>query len=84
MELAGALGGFVGGSGLAALLANWAIKKALGDLYKVTEKVHEIDRAMAAMFVHLNTLAEHDRIIREHAKQLAFYEGLNDRGHASH
>ncbi len=79
-----AIAGVVGGSGLAAMIAQYAIKKALSDLERVVEKIHEIDKAMAAMFVHLNTIAEHDRILREHAKQLAFYEGLNDRPHSSH
>ncbi len=78
-----AIVGVVGGTSLTAIIANYAIKRALSDLEMVVEKIHEIDKAMAAMFVHLNTIAEHDRILREHAKQLAFYEGVNDR-HPSH
>lgn len=72
-----AIGGVVGGCTLAGVIANYAIKKALSDLDSVVSKVHEIEKAMAAMFVRLNQLAEHEIMLREHSKKLAFYDGLN-------
>lgn len=78
------MAGLGGGCALTYAIASWAIKKALADLSELVDKIHEIDKAMAAMFVHLNSIAEHDIVLKEHAAKIAFLEGQHDAYRQAH
>jgi hypothetical protein len=66
----------LGGCGLALAVARFFILRALGDLDDLSTKVHHISENLAAIAVRMEQLAEHDSSIREHAKKLAYLEGI--------
>ena len=55
----------LGGSGATALLARYAITKALRDLEKVSERVIAIDKQLAQIAVRLEKLSDHEQSIKE-------------------
>ncbi len=67
------------GLGIGILFAKYALAKALGDLDEVSKQVKGIREALAAITVRLELIKEHGEILKDHAKRLAFYEGVDAR-----
>lgn len=67
------------GFGVAIIFARYALGKTLGDLEEVSKAVKGIREALAAITVRLETIKEHEAILKDHAKRLAFYEGVDAR-----
>lgn len=67
------------GMGLAILFGRWALAKTLGDLDEVGKQVKSIREALAAITVRLEIITEHSEVLKDHAKRLAFYEGVDAR-----
>ncbi len=69
------------GGGTALVIAKYAITKALSNLDSVVEKAVKIDREFSAFSVHLDVclemIKEHDMILKDHAKKLAYLEGAH-------
>lgn len=64
------------GCGVAVALAKFAITKALADLDELMKKVNRLAEVLAATAVRLEKIAEHDLILKDHAKKIAFFEGV--------
>lgn len=64
-----------GGASFVAAVAKWAVGRALGDLDKLRLAVAELQTTLAAVAVRLEAIAQHDTILQDHSKKLAFFEG---------
>lgn len=64
------------GCALAVAVARYAILKALHDLEELSHKIINISEMLAGVSVRLEMLNEHDTVIKEHAKKIAFFEGI--------
>lgn len=62
------------GTGLAGILAKWAITRALKDLENVCNKVTEIYQQLAVISVKLEKLIDHEKLLKEHSKKIAHLE----------
>lgn len=67
----------IAGSVLVAILAKWAITKALRDLEKLSEKVQSILQSLAGISVKLEQLAHHEDILNEHTKKIVYLEAVS-------
>lgn len=67
------------GFGCAILFAKYALAKTLADLDRVAQSVQQIRESLAAVAVKLAVIEEHEAILKDHAKRLAFYEGVDAR-----
>lgn len=63
------------GCALAVAVARYAIMRALHELEDLSQKVMNISEMLAGISVRLEMLTEHDTVIKEHAKKIAFFEG---------
>ena len=67
----------VGGCAMAGFIAKYAITKALRDLDDLFKKVTGLGESLAVISVRLEKLVEHDNTLKEHAKKLAYFEGVS-------
>ncbi len=72
----------VGGAGLTAAIAKWAIARALSDLQKLNESIEvtkeavsKIRENLAAITVRLEKIGDHDRTLADHATKIAYMQG---------
>lgn len=65
----------IGGASAVAVVAKWAINRALGDLDKLSSAVGGIRENLAAVAVRLEDLARHAELLKEHDRKIAYFEG---------
>ena len=67
--------GILGGAGISAVIAKWAITNALSDLERLSNRVVSICEQIGAMAVRLESISLHSEQLREHSRKIAYIEG---------
>lgn len=60
------------------MICKWAFNKFASDFSQLVKNVGKISEQMAVIVFQVQKIAEHETIIKEHDRKLAYFEGVKN------